>query len=234
MKLEVLDVCVKLNLSGGAAKSTPQHQHLNHHPSAVFMSNGISTHIPNGLRNGYGGSVTTTSNSMSRTALPAPPLPQILHPTMDDIRPSFSDLKQSFLGDRRSPYMEDIKPFAHPLSLAMIPTSHHSPPHRHNSPPRHLHSTPQPHHQLDIQIKQEDYSTNMEIEPSPPLLCDSGPKKTKSKGKGKKKESNNNCSSPLGSNPGEPKGRRPMNAFLVYAKEKRPLLIQMYPGKDNR
>jgi len=33
---------------------------------------------------------------------------------------------------------------------------------------------------------------------------------------------------------GEPKGRRPMNAFLLFAKDKRPELIQMYPGKDNR
>jgi len=30
------------------------------------------------------------------------------------------------------------------------------------------------------------------------------------------------------------KGRRPMNAFLLFAKDKRPELIQMYPGKDNR
>lgn len=32
----------------------------------------------------------------------------------------------------------------------------------------------------------------------------------------------------------EPRGRRPMNAFLLFAKDKRPELIQMYPGKDNR
>lgn len=30
------------------------------------------------------------------------------------------------------------------------------------------------------------------------------------------------------------KGRRPMNAFLLFAKDKRPELIQKYPGKDNR
>ncbi|XP_021944399.1 HMG box-containing protein 1 isoform X2 [Folsomia candida] len=35
-------------------------------------------------------------------------------------------------------------------------------------------------------------------------------------------------------NPGENKGRRPMNGFLLFAKDKRPELIQMYPGKDNR
>ena len=32
----------------------------------------------------------------------------------------------------------------------------------------------------------------------------------------------------------EQKGRRPMNAFLLFAKDKRPELIQQYPGKDNR
>jgi hypothetical protein len=35
-------------------------------------------------------------------------------------------------------------------------------------------------------------------------------------------------------NGGENKGRRPMNGFLLFAKDKRPELIQMYPGKDNR
>ncbi|CAG7833773.1 unnamed protein product [Allacma fusca] len=34
--------------------------------------------------------------------------------------------------------------------------------------------------------------------------------------------------------PNEQKGRRPMNAFLLFAKDKRPELIQQFPGKDNR
>ncbi|ODN04261.1 HMG box-containing protein 1, partial [Orchesella cincta] len=37
---------------------------------------------------------------------------------------------------------------------------------------------------------------------------------------------------PTGDQPA--KGRRPMNAFLLFAKDKRPELIQKYPGKDNR
>lgn len=209
LKLEVLDVCVKLN-TGGGAKQPHNHQSQS---TNVFMGPG-NPHAGT-LRNSHSvNPQPPTSNTIGRPMISQ----HLIPPQMEDVKPSYADLKHSLSGG----YMDEIKPFTHPVPLPIIQMSHHSPPQ---------------HHHHELLIKQESYSDQMETESEPPiphpLQSDSGSKKSGSKAKKSKKfkESNNNSGS---STNGEPKGRRPMNAFLVYAKEKRPLLIQMYPGKDNR
>ena len=140
-----------------------------------------------------------------------------LFPTVD-IKPTYGEMKSSY-GDVKT-YTEDIKPFAVPISI--VPSQHHHQAHHYTI----QHQDP----------SQENSLPSGPMQPSP-LMSASNNKKLvlgpvpKSKTKSKKSKDPNSSTA---SSSGEPKGRRPMNAFLLFAKDKRPELIQQYPGKDNR